>query len=325
MRWLLLLPLVAACDRLRPPPRAERTVDSVRTVVAVAPDTPPPVVAPPPAPDSTPVTAPDSTVASAAPDSVVAVAAPDSAVVRPTAFVIPARLAKLAPVPEDEPMEFDAEEFPVLPHVMHGDCEGGTCAGAFVAYACRPATLLASTEPDAPVAARIPEGELLQVRRDLHMVSAGIVVVKQDFALDWDEGRSDVIARADTVQLAEGDTVFVLRYLERGRWTWAYHGRLHDSGEFWSATTRTGAKRGESEYAVRRSLPTREEWWNVTRLDGTSGWWLHAVSGNRAEVEAHGELQPVGVVRTPDGCPAVKTRPPVARATAALSQRLDHR
>jgi hypothetical protein len=306
MRWLLLLPLVAACDRLRPPPRAERAVDSVRTVVAVARDTAPPVVAPPP-PDSTPVAAPDSAV-SAAPDSAAVVAAPDTAAVRHTAFVIPARLAKQAPVPEDEPIEFDSEEFPVLPHVSHGDCEGDGCASSFVAYACRPAVLLATTEPDAPIAVRIADGELLQVRRDLHLASAGIVVIKQDFALDWDEGRSDVVARADTVQLAEGDTVFVLRYLERGRWTWAYHGRLHDSGEFWSATTRSGAKRGESEYAVRRSLPTREQWWNVTRLDGTSGWWLQAVSGNRSEAETHGELQPVSVVRTPDGCPAGKAR-----------------
>jgi hypothetical protein len=315
MRWLLLLPLIAACDRLRPPPRAERAIDSVRTVVAVAPDTATPVVAPPPAPDSTPVAAPDSTVVAAVPDSAVVVVAPDTTAVR-RAFVIPARLAKLPAAPENEPIEFDAEEFPVLPQVNYGDCEGDNCAASFVAYACRPAVLLATTEPDAPAAARIPEGELLQVRRDLHLVSAGIVVVKQDFELDWDEGRSDVVARADTVHLAEGDTVFVLRYLERGRWTWAYHGRLHDSGEFWSTATRTGAKRGESEYAVRRSLPTREHWWNVTRLDGTSGWWLQAVSGNRSEVETHGELQPVSVVRTPDGCPAAKTRPAAAQVTA---------
>jgi hypothetical protein len=321
MRWLLLLPLLVACDRLRPPARAERAVDSVRTVVAVAPDTATPVVAPPPAPDSTTAAALDSVAPSAVPDSIVAVAVPDTVAVRRTAFVVPARLAKLPPSPESEPMEFDAEEFPVLPYVRYGDCEGDGCESGFVAYACRPAVLLASTEQDAPAAAQIPAGELLQVRRDLHLVSAGIVVVKQDFSLDWDEGKNDVVARADTVDLAEGDTVFVLRYLARGRWTWAYHGRLHDSGEFWSAATRTGAKRVESEYAARRSLPTREHWWNVTRLDGTSGWWLQAVSGNRSDAETHVELQPVSVVRTPDGCPAAKARAADARATAGRARR----
>ena len=110
------------------------------------------------------------------------------------------------------------------------------------------------------------------------------------------------------MHLAEGDTVFVLRYLEQGRWTWAYHRRLHDSGEFWTTITRSGAKLGESEYAVRRSHPMREHWWNVTRLDGSSGLWLQAVSGDRSEQESHAELQPVSVVRKPDNCPAVKAR-----------------
>src|SRR3954469_24846295 len=98
MRWLLLLPLVAACDRLRPPARAERAVDSVRTMVAAAPAAAP-VVAPP-APDSAPTPAPDSVVVAAVPDSTVAVAAPDSVAAHRTAFVIPARLAKLPPAPE---------------------------------------------------------------------------------------------------------------------------------------------------------------------------------------------------------------------------------
>jgi hypothetical protein len=296
---MLLVPLVVACDRVRPPAKAAPPAGSVRTV-PIAPDTAAPVVAPPPAPDSTAAAAPDSTLA-VVPDSAVA-ATPDSAVVRPRAFVIPASLSKLPEAPDGEPIEFDDEDFPVLPHVNHGDCEGESCSPAFVAYACRPTTLRATTVRGAPVVARIPRGELVQVRRDLHLQSAGIVVVKQDFALDWDEVDDDVGARADTVHLAEGDTVFVLRYLELGRWTWAYHGRLHDSGEFWTSPTRNGARRGESEYAVRRSLPRRELWWKVTRLDGTSGWWLQAVDGARSEVETHDELQSVSDLRTPERC-----------------------
>ena len=155
----------------------------------------------------------------------------------------------------------------------------------------------------------LPEGELVQVRRDLHMKEAGVVVVKQDFVLERDQTPTTEVARSDTVHLAEGDTVFVLRNLERGRWTWAYEGRLHDSGEFWATTTRTGAKRMESELAVRRSLPRREHWWSVTRLDGSAGWWLQGVSGEPEETEAHDELQSVSGVRTGvDVCARVKSR-----------------
>ena len=205
-------------------------------------------------------------------------------------------------------MEFDSEDFPILPHVNYGDCEGENCSANFVAYSCRATVLRATASGSAPVVARVAQGELLRVRRDLHLQSAGIVVVKQDFVLDLDEAGDQVVSRTNTVHLAEGDTVFVLRYLELGRWTWAYHGRLHDSDEFWTTANRSGARLGQSEYAVRRSHPTREYWWSVTRLDGTTGWWLQAVSGDRSEQESHAELQPVAVVRNPDSCPAVKAR-----------------
>src|SRR5258705_609369 len=115
MRWLLILPFVVACDRVRPPEQAEQP--------AVPAPPPAPVVAVVAAPDTAPVvtlqSAPDSTVA-IAPDSVVAVvrdsavvAKPESSVVRPRALVIPAWLSRLPPDPENEPLAFDAVGAPV--------------------------------------------------------------------------------------------------------------------------------------------------------------------------------------------------------------------
>lgn len=315
MRWLLVLPLLAACDRLRPAAKvAERSVDSVRTVaVAPVPDTTIAVIAPP-APDSAAVVAPDSLRAPPVDSAVAPV--PDSSVVAQQgsvagvrrAIVIPAALAKLPPLPDNEPIEFDDDGGPVLPHVMYGDCEGDRCSEGFVAQSCAETTLRSAASIDAPVVARIPEGEPLRVRPDLHLQEAGVVVAKQDFELDWDETPRGTVARADTVHLAEGDTVHVLRYLERGRWTWVYQGRLHDSGEFWATISRNGTKRMESEYAVRRSLPRREQWWMVTRVDGTSGWWLQAVRGERSETQSHDELQPVSGRKGVDDCSAVRAR-----------------
>jgi hypothetical protein len=306
-RLLLVLPLLLACDRLRPPAKVA-TPDVPPPAVVVVHDTVRVVVAPP-APDSTVVQAgaPMDSVAAPVDSTAVATAERAPAAARRPEFDFPARLPALAPAPENEPMEFDPDGSPALPLVQHGECEGENCAQSILAFSCMATTLRADTDQDAAVVARVPEGEFVQARRDLVLSAPGIVVVKEDFQLDWDEGRTDIVPRADTVDLAEGDTVFVLRPLERGRWTWAYHGRLHDSGEFWATTNRNGSKRMESDYAVRRSAPTREQWWHVTRLDGTSGWWLHSVNGARLRQEQHHELQSVSrMQREGSDCNKVK-------------------
>ena len=312
MRWILIVPFVLACDRVRPPAKAERPPESVpvatpTAVVAIPLDTAAPVVMQAGVPDPTTGPAQDSVVA-ALPDSA-APGKPESAAVQPRLLVIPASLSRLPPDPENEPMSFDADGAPILPYVSYGDCEGVRCSTGFVALACVATTLRSAASLDAPAASRLPEGELVQVRRDLHIEEAGVVVVKQDFFLEWDETPTGEVARSDTVHLAEGDTVFVLRNPERARWTWAYLGRLHDSGEFWATVGRTGAKRMESELAVRRSLPRREQWWSVSRLDGTLGWWLQAVNGEPEETETHNELQSVTGARTGvDACARTRTR-----------------
>lgn len=314
-RLLLVVPLLLGCDRVRPPAKVATPDVPVRKVAVVRDTTPPVAVAPvTPAPDTTVMLAGapmDSAAAAPAPaDSTRAAPTDDVAVAdRRPELAPPRRLPALAPAPENEPMEFDDESVPVLPFVQHGECEEESCARSIVAYSCLATTLLADTDDSAKVVARIPEGEFVQARRDLVLRSVGVVVVKEDFQLYWDEGRSGIVARADTVDLAEGDTVYLLRALDRGRWTWAYQGRLHDSGEFWATTSRNGSKRMDSEYAVRRVAPTREQWWQVTRLDGTTGWWLHSVNGARAREEQHDELQSVPrMQRDHDDCAKVKAR-----------------
>jgi hypothetical protein len=308
-RLLLVVPLLLACDRLRPPAKVA-TPDVPAPAVVVVRDTATPVVAPP-APDSSVVLAGAPADAVVAPPADSASAAPPvtTAAAPRLEFGVPPRFPAPRPAPENEPMEFDADGTPVLPFVQHGECEGENCARSILAYSCMATTLLAEADQEAAVVARIPEGEFVQARRDLVLSAAGIVVIREDFQLDWDQGRTDIVPRADTVDLAEGDTVFVLRPLERGRWTWAYHGRLHDSGEFWATISRNGSKRMDSDYAVRRSAPTREQWWHVTRLDGTSGWWLHSVHGARLRQEQHDELQSVPrMQRERDDCGRVKGR-----------------
>src|SRR4051794_30527496 len=125
MRWLLILPFVVACDRVRPPAPAEKPAVPAPTPAPA----PAPVVAVAPAPDTAPVVVmqsmPDSTAKPApVPDSVVAVvpdsttvAKPENAVARPRPLIIPASLAQLPPDPENDPMDFDGVGAPVLPYV----------------------------------------------------------------------------------------------------------------------------------------------------------------------------------------------------------------
>jgi hypothetical protein len=311
-RLVLVLPLLLGCDRLRPPAKVATPDVPAPTVAVVRDTTPPAVVAPPPPALDTTVMlagAPADSAATAPVDSLAVKLESATVAVRPLELTPPARLPALAPAPENEPMEFDDESVPVLPFVQHAECEGESCARSIVAFACLATTLLADPDDDAKIVARIPEGEFVQARRDLLLRSTGIVVVKEDFQLYWDEGRNGMVARADTVDLAEGDTVYVLRALDRGRWTWAYHGRLHDSGEFWATATRSGAKRMESDFAVRRSSPTREQWWQVTRLDGTTGWWLQSVNGAKVREEQYDELQSVPrMQRDRDDCTKIRAR-----------------
>jgi hypothetical protein len=221
-------------------------------------------------------------------------------------FRIPDDSLPLPPAPESEPVRFDAAGRPIMPIVQHGACEGESCEGGFVAYACLATDVQRGPAQDEPIIARIPEGQFVQVRRDLIVRSPGVVVVKKDFQLDWDEAENERVPRADTVQFARGDTLYVLNYLELGRWTWAFRGRLYDSGEFWTdidpATART---RNESAYATMHSEPAREDWWKVTQRDGSTGWWLH----NRNRDELQTALQSVsGMQKWGDDCAQVKAR-----------------
>ena len=191
-------------------------------------------------------------------------------------LAVPEDLRELPSAPESEPIRFDRAGHPILPIVLRGACEGESCAGSFVAHSCMATALRATPSAEAPIVLRLAAGEFVQVRRDLHVRAAGVVVVQRDFPLTRDDAEDDVVPRSDTVKFARGDTVFVLHYMELGRWAWSHRGRLYDSGEFWSAAPDQdlGSKMGSSADAKALSTPKREDWWKVTRRNGSSGWWL---------------------------------------------------
>ena len=143
-------------------------------------------------------------------------------------------------------------------------------------------------------------------RRDLRVRQVGVVVIKDDHVLDSESvevAEGDIMSpRSDTVRLVRGDTVFVIKYLALGRWTWAHRGRLHDSDEFWAAAPvpGLGGAGTDSSVAVARSTPETEDWWYVQPRKGAPGWWR---GDDRSELQSVSYMERWG-----DDCAQVAKR-----------------
>jgi hypothetical protein len=203
-------------------------------------------------------------------------------------------------------VRFDVTGHPVLPAVLRDYCEGADCGTHFAVIACLPTGLREAPSDTSAITIPLAEGDSAKViRRDLRVLSPGIVVVKSEFVLDQEAveaAEGDVMApRSDTVRLARGDTVYLINYLALGRWSWAYHGRLHASDEFWAAAPEggLGGAGRDSTHAIARSTPVTEDWW-LAQTPRASGWW-HG--------DGHQELQSIsGMEHWSDDCNQVRKR-----------------
>lgn len=167
----------------------------------------------------------------------------------------------------------------LLPIVFPAACEGEDCQSAFTALACSAVELHAAPDTTSPVVARIAGGDSVHVQRtDLHVLQPGVVVVKRSFVLaseprDADSGPQP---RTDTLHLAAGDTVYLLRYQMLGSWVYRWKGRTTEGSEFWGGPFEgepIGGAERDSSRAVARSQPVIDSWWLLD--DGTRplGWW----------------------------------------------------
>jgi len=173
---------------------------------------------------------------------------------------------------------------PVMPAVFPGPvvfpqtCEGESCEVQFPALACAAVELRSAPADTASVAARIAPGDTVEVRtRDLHVLEPGRIVLRRDFALTEWQGEGGRHPRSDTLRFAAGDTVYLLRYIEVGAWTWWHRGRLQDGDEFWAGPLGDGpgaaTHSSDSSVAVALSHPIRADWWRVEPRSGRAGWW----------------------------------------------------
>jgi hypothetical protein len=203
----------------------------------------------------------------------------DSAGVQPATSMAAVGADSGAIASDSDPVRFDATGRPIVPTVLSGDCEGEDCEYAFPAAVCRPVDLRAAPTESAPVIGHLASRDTVQVKRDLHVKTVGVVVLKKTFVLDRDIGDIEEPTpqpRSDTVRFAQGDSIYLIRYLSLGMWRWAHRGRQHDSHEFWSALPGRDQRpeRNDSSLAAARSEPIREDWWHVRSGRGAEGWWL---------------------------------------------------
>lgn len=180
--------------------------------------------------------------------------------------------------PADTGLRLGADGRPVFPLIFARSCEGEDCETSFPAFACAPVDLRASPFPTAPVVARVARGDTVQVSRaDLHVVQPGIVVVKARTVIDSEfPGDGDPRPRPDTLRLAAGDTLWLIRYESLGEWDYWWRGRMSSGSEFWGVPP-TGEAFGESSAdssrAIARSQPVTESWWLLSSGARPLGWW----------------------------------------------------
>lgn len=167
----------------------------------------------------------------------------------------------------------------LLPIIFAATCEGEDCESAFTGLACAAVELHAAADPASPVVARVAAGDSVHVRRtDLHVLQPGIVVVKQSFVLAFEprDADGDPAPRRDTLDLAAGDTVYLLRYEMLGSWIYRWKGRTTDGSEFWGRSLDSEGLGGaglDTSRAVARSEPVSESWWLLDDGMRPIGWW----------------------------------------------------
>jgi len=100
----------------------------------------------------------------------------------------------MSPVADSLPSDttavrFDAAGHPVMPIVLRDYCEGEDCVTHFDAIACLPTGLREAPSAGARISIPLAPGDSAKVvRRDLRVLSPGVVIVRNDFVLDQDEG-----------------------------------------------------------------------------------------------------------------------------------------
>jgi hypothetical protein len=162
-----------------------------------------------------------------------------------------------------------------IPTVFRDACQGEDCEGRFAGLACVATTLRKEPADTSPTIERAARGDTVQVTQtDLHVVSPGAVVMRRDFDLNWeDASEAGRFPRADTLHFKASDTLYLLRYLELGDWTWWRNGRLESGSQFWAAGDGFGTMSDDSSIAVARSQPNIQTWLRVVRRNGVAGWW----------------------------------------------------
>ena len=150
----------------------------------------------------------------------------------------------------------------------------------FEAVACRDVPLRTAPFDTAAFGDTIRRGDTVSVvQTDLHMESPGIIVFRKAYDLDWESGEDGRYPASDTLRFAEGDTLFLLRYIGLGRWQGAFRGRkVMLSGGFWFAAdsvegSMIGSSTSDSSVAVAQSYPVLSSWWHVEPKLGHRGFY----------------------------------------------------
>lgn len=163
--------------------------------------------------------------------------------------------------------------------VLADDCMGESCSSRFPAVACREVQLRTAASDTAALGATVAQNDTVDVTQsDLHLEAPGVIVFKKAWVYDKVDVDGEIMPATDTLHFAEGDTLYLIRYLSLGGWTASVRGKPYEiSDGFWFADDRApgylGSSRRDSSIAVARSYPKIATWWHVSLRDGRRGFW----------------------------------------------------
>jgi len=157
-------------------------------------------------------------------------------------------------------------------------CVGEGCHYDYPVVACQDLLLRASDSLDAKEIQTLRKGDTATlVTGNLHLTEPGIVLIKRDYALtdielDYEkDGKWSMPAR-DTLRFFAGDTLYVLNYLDLGRWEWWYRGNPGAGDEFWSGPLQRSFSSRRDLPAVSISEPRGDWWYKLRGRSGSEGW-----------------------------------------------------
>jgi hypothetical protein len=162
-----------------------------------------------------------------------------------------------------------------FPRVLRNFCEGEACSFNYSLVACTTLPLQSADSSGAPEIGRIAAGDTVLVETgNVHVRAPGLAVVRRPHVVSFEAAYyATGISSEDSLQLAAGDSLFLLEYHGEGYWAVGHKGRWMIVQEFWAGPVKAGSDGWDNQRAaISVQAPDVVQWLRL-RSPRNTGWW----------------------------------------------------